>query len=58
MGAENGHKIKLLKLIELFRQETDEEHPMLAYGTCSPERQRSGCSSHDSGGDGQGIRLF
>jgi hypothetical protein len=36
MGAENGHKIKLLKLIELFRQETDEEHP--TYSTWKEDR--------------------
>lgn len=40
MGAENGHKIKLLKLIELFRQETDEEHPMLASVVCEKLAQR------------------
>ena len=30
MATENGHKIKLLKLMELFCQEKDEQHPMLA----------------------------
>ena len=34
MRLENGHKIKLLKLMELFRQETDENHPMLATAVC------------------------
>jgi len=34
MASENGHKIKLLKLMELFRQETDEDHPMLATVVC------------------------
>ena len=34
MASENGHKIKLLKLMELFRQETDEDHPMLASVVC------------------------
>ena len=34
MRSENGHKIKLLKLMELFRQETDEHNPMLATAIC------------------------
>ena len=34
MRSENGHKIKLLKLMELFRQETDENNPMLATAIC------------------------
>lgn len=34
MASENGHKIKLLKLMELFRQETDEEHPLVATVIC------------------------
>ena len=40
MGTENGYKIKLLKLIELFRQETDEEHPRLASVVCEKLAQR------------------
>lgn len=28
MAKENSQKKKLLKLIELLRQETDEQHPM------------------------------
>lgn len=34
MALENSQKIKLLKLIELLRQETDAEHPMLASMVC------------------------
>ncbi len=34
MASENGHKIKLLKLMEIFRQQTDEQHPMLASVVC------------------------
>ena len=34
MAKENSQKIKLLKLIEMFRQETDEQHPMLATTVC------------------------
>lgn len=30
MAKENSQKIKLLKLMELLRQETDEQHPMTA----------------------------
>lgn len=40
MGSENGHKIKLLKLMELFRQETDEQHPMLATVVCEKLAER------------------
>lgn len=40
MGAENGHKIKLLKLIELFRQESDEEHLMRSSVVCEKLAQR------------------
>lgn len=28
MAKENSNKVKLLKLIELLRQESDEQHPM------------------------------
>lgn len=34
-ARENSHKIKMLKLVELLRLETDEEHPMLASQVCS-----------------------
>ena len=34
MAKENSQKIKLLKLMELLRQETDEEHPMAASIVC------------------------
>lgn len=34
MATENSQKIKLLKLIELLRQETDEQNPMLASTVC------------------------
>jgi len=34
MAKENSQKIKLLKLIELLRQETDEQHPMAASVVC------------------------
>lgn len=34
MAKENSQKIKLLKLIELLRQETDEQHPMAASIVC------------------------
>lgn len=40
MGSENSHKIKLLKLMELFRQETDEQHPMLASVVCEKLAER------------------
>ena len=30
MAAENSSVIRILKLYELLRQETDENHPMLA----------------------------
>lgn len=40
MGSENGHKIKLLKLMELFRQETDEQHPMQATVVCEKLAER------------------
>lgn len=32
--TDKGHKLKLLKLMEIFRQETDEQHPMLASTVC------------------------
>lgn len=35
MNTENCQKIKLLKLLELLRQETDEEHPMTTNEICS-----------------------
>ncbi len=34
MAKENSQKIKLLKLMELLRQETDEQHPMAATVVC------------------------
>lgn len=34
MAKENSQKIKLLKLMELLRQETDEQHPMAASIVC------------------------
>lgn len=34
MAKENSQKIKLLKLMELLRQETDEKHPMTATVVC------------------------
>ena len=34
MAKENSQKIKLLKLMELLRQETDEQHPMVATVVC------------------------
>lgn len=34
MAKENSQKIKLLKLMELLRQETDEQHPMAATVIC------------------------
>lgn len=34
MNSENCQKIKLLKLLELLRQETDEEHPMTTNEIC------------------------
>lgn len=34
VARENSQKIKLLKLLELLRQETDEQHPMLASNLC------------------------
>ncbi len=34
MAKENSQKIKLLKLMELLRQETDEQHPMAASVVC------------------------
>lgn len=41
MRLENGHKIKLLKLMELFRQETDENHPMLATAVCKTAKENT-----------------
>lgn len=35
MAQENWQKIKLLKLIDLLRQETDEEHPLTTMQICS-----------------------
>ena len=35
MAAENSSVIRILKLYELLRQETDENHPMLATTVCS-----------------------
>ena len=40
MSTENSHKIKLLKLMELFRTETDEEHPMTASQICETLAKR------------------
>ena len=40
MSTENSHKIKLLKLMELFRTETDEEHPMTASQICETLAER------------------
>ena len=34
MAAENSSVIRILKLYELLRQETDENHPMLATTVC------------------------
>lgn len=34
MAGENSHKIKLLKLVEMLQQETDEQHPMRATEVC------------------------
>lgn len=34
MAQDNCQKIKLLKLMEILRQETDEDHPMRASGVC------------------------
>lgn len=34
MAKENSQKIKLVKLVELLRLETDEQHPMLASKVC------------------------
>ncbi len=44
MAKENSQKIKLLKLMELLRQETDEQHPMAATVVCqklNPKPQRT-----------------
>ena len=35
MAQDNCHKIKLLKLLELLRQETDEQHPLPTNAVCS-----------------------
>ena len=34
MAETNIKKIKLLRLMEIFRQETDEDNPMLATTVC------------------------
>lgn len=35
MAQDNCQKIKLLKLLELLRQETDEQHPLPTNAVCS-----------------------
>ncbi len=34
MSTENWQKIKLLKLVDLLRQETDEQHPLTTSEIC------------------------
>ena len=38
MARENYRKVKLLKLLELLRKHTDEQHPMTTSAICAAPR--------------------